>query len=226
MVKIEKNTTRCVIAEKACFMMIPEQFPTTRITLLDRLRGEGADGRAWREFEATYRELLLRYCRKRGLQPADAEDVVQDIFISLARSLPGFRYDETKGRFRYYLLRCVRNGIFRANNRRDRLNKALYNHGADTSLDAMTENISAEERDAWNAEWVAHHYRLAMIRLRTEEDPQTIRIIERSMDGATPPQIAAELGLSLAAVYKIRERARTRLHTFVMKQLQEEDGSP
>ena len=54
--------------------MARESTPT-RASLLSRVRDPENDA-AWREFEATYRDLIIRYCRARALQVADAAQVV------------------------------------------------------------------------------------------------------------------------------------------------------
>src|SRR5262249_54521926 len=83
---------------------------TTRATLLGRVR-DGDDAAAWREFDGAYREMLLRFCRSRGLQHADAEDVIQLVFVKLTGGLRRFEYDPGRGRFRDYLFRCVRSAL-------------------------------------------------------------------------------------------------------------------
>ena len=59
---------------------------TTHPTLLSRVR-DHEDHRSWREFDSRYRELILRFCRRRGLQQSDAEDVRQIVMLNLARAL-------------------------------------------------------------------------------------------------------------------------------------------
>ena len=85
---------------------------TTRPSLLAHLH-DPQDEAAWRAFEGRYRDLIRRYCRRRGLQTADAEDVSQLVLIALSRTLPGFRYLPERGRFRDYLGRVTENAVWR-----------------------------------------------------------------------------------------------------------------
>lgn len=53
--------------------------PSTQASLLIRLRDHG-DERAWAEFTEVYGPAVLQLARRRGLQDADAQDLVQDVF--------------------------------------------------------------------------------------------------------------------------------------------------
>src|SRR5262245_5144607 len=76
--------------------------PSTRASLLSRLR-TGADVDSWRSFVDLYTPLIFRYSRRRGLQDADAQDVVQQVLTSIHRAIGHFQYDPSKGRFRQWL---------------------------------------------------------------------------------------------------------------------------
>lgn len=136
---------------------------STNVSLLSRIR-DRADHDSWREFDERYRELMLRYCRRRGLNRVDSEDVVQATFVGLSESLSRFIYDPKRGRFRDYLARCVRNEIFRHAARPQMAQKALVNGGDHCAADAT--DVAADA--AWEEEWVAHHYRRAMPPNRNE----------------------------------------------------------
>ncbi|MGD9644973.1 MAG: RNA polymerase sigma factor [Pirellulales bacterium] len=88
----------------------------TNETLLERVRNT-ADHAAWGEFFAIYEPLLLNYVRGRvrdrslGWNDHDIQDVVQDIFIKLYRTLPDFQLDHGRGRFRTWLYRITINAI-------------------------------------------------------------------------------------------------------------------
>ncbi len=113
----------------------------TQPSLLSRVR-DGSDQAAWREFEAKYRELLMRYCRARGLQQSDADDVCQLVMMNLAQSLRNFEYSPEKGRFRSYLGRVVRNSISRYFSRPIPPGRAL-----DTAVMATVPDEDPDETD-------------------------------------------------------------------------------
>src|SRR5688500_1306236 len=74
-------------------------LPTTRVTLLDRLRSEPA---GWDEFVERYGRHIYRWCRQWHLQDAESEDLSQIILLMLFRVLPEFSYDPTRS-FRGWL---------------------------------------------------------------------------------------------------------------------------
>jgi len=74
----------------------PDSLPT-RSSLLSRLRDLGDSG-SWRDFFETYWRLLYNVARKSGLADAEAQDVVQDTVIAVARKMPGFHYDPARDR--------------------------------------------------------------------------------------------------------------------------------
>jgi RNA polymerase sigma factor (sigma-70 family) len=190
----------------------------TRPSLFSHLRDGGNEG-AWREFEARYRELVLRYCRARGLQPDDAEDVLQVVLMGFAGALRSFRYDRSKGRFRNYLGRCVAHAIARLKQGR-RLDAGTLVGEFVTEL----EDPSPSELDQeWESEWTSHHLRLAMQAVREEFEPQSIEVFEALKEGASVEQAAQRFGLSVAAVYKVKQRVRERLRERIAQQIAAED---
>jgi RNA polymerase sigma-70 factor (ECF subfamily) len=58
-------------------------FPTTRISLLMRVRDHG-DRQAWTDFVTLYRPVSYRFARRRGLQEADAQDLTQSVLTAVA----------------------------------------------------------------------------------------------------------------------------------------------
>jgi RNA polymerase sigma factor (sigma-70 family) len=75
--------------------MFRDSRSRTRATLLRRLM-DPADNEAWREFVEHYGSRIFRWCRSRGLQEADAEDLTQDLLVKLVVQMKTFEYDPTK----------------------------------------------------------------------------------------------------------------------------------
>lgn len=83
---------------------------TTHESLLFRLRHLPADEEAWDQFVACYEPLVHLWCRKRGLDPADAQDVSQEVLTKLVTTLRTFSYDSWK-RFRGWLRIVVNHAL-------------------------------------------------------------------------------------------------------------------
>lgn len=190
----------------------------TRPSLFSRLR-DGEDDASWREFDAKYRELVLRYCRVRGLQPDDAEDVLQIVLIGFARALRNFRYDPRKGRFRGYLGRCVSHAIKRQKQGR-RLDAQVM---VGEFVNELEDQAPGELDQDWEAEWTDHHFRLAMQAVREDFEPQSIEVFECLKDGASVEQAAQRFGMSVAAVHKVKQRVRDGLKAQIAAQIAAED---
>ena len=71
----------------------------TSPSLLVRVRN-AQDLDSWREFERLYRPIVRKYCVYRQLQAADAEDVTQEVMLTVSQAIKRFEYDPGKGRFR------------------------------------------------------------------------------------------------------------------------------
>jgi len=188
----------------------------TRLSLIKRLR-DPADGEAWTTFDARYRDLILRHCRRRGLQTADAEDVRQMVMLSLASALRSFHYDPALGRFRDYLGRVVHNAIQRSFSRPSR--------GAQLDVDLL--ELQAADTgpldELWESDWMHHHMRLAMTAVRRSSEPGSIEVFERLVAGESVSGVARACGKSEDAVKKILQRVRERLREQVARQVHNED---
>lgn len=185
-----------------------------------RVRDPG-DRSAWEDFDRRYREWLLRFFRRRNVPFPDAEDLVQRVLANLAKSLPQFTYDPSRGRFRDYLFRCARNAIAEWANCPGRNGNGLINLGAIGGVAA--DGFDPAEAQAWEEEWISHHYRLALETLRSMASERDIRILERSVAGASVPDLAREFGMEEAAVSKVRYRIREKMEALIAAQIAEED---
>lgn len=188
----------------------------THTTLLLRLAQE--DLGAWSEFCSRYGELIRAFCIRRGLQPADIEDVQQDVLISLTKSMPGFQYDPAKGKFRSYLRTVVSHAI----SRRFRQNPG---HAGLSQIDGSRAEVPGEsdEDEHWEVEWRQHHLRLAMKMIHSEFNDNDWAAFEAyALEGKDAKELAASLGLSIDAVYQAKSRILRRLTQVIEVQVAEE----
>lgn len=80
----------------------------TRASLILRLKN-AEDVVAWDEFAALYGPVVYRVATSLGFQAADAENLVQEVFLAVAKSVSAWLEREDRGRFRAWLLRIARN---------------------------------------------------------------------------------------------------------------------
>src|SRR5713226_9686672 len=86
-------------------LMTPDERTSiqTRPSLLNRLRA-GDDAESWQEFYRVYGKLVRDFAIQAGLTDTEADEVVQETAIAVARHLPEFHYDPKVCRFKTWLL--------------------------------------------------------------------------------------------------------------------------
>ncbi|MFN0056674.1 MAG: RNA polymerase sigma factor [Planctomycetales bacterium] len=87
---------------------MPHSPPETRASLILRLQN-AADVAAWEQFVELYGRVLWRVAKGRGLQPADADNLVQEVLFAVARSVAQWLERPDRGSFRAWLLRIAKN---------------------------------------------------------------------------------------------------------------------
>ena len=188
-------------------------IPPTRASLLVRLR-DPRDEAAWREFVDLYAPLIYHYLCKRGLQDADAVDLSQEVISAVAGAVGRLDYDPQRGTFRGWLFTVVRRKL--ANWRRAQ--KHRPRGSGDTATHRRLEQCPAAEGTEadWEAEWQERVYAWAREQVQGEVSAATWQAFWRTaIDGQPGKQVAADLGLSVTAVYHARSRVRARLKELV-----------
>lgn len=195
------------------------QWPTTRITLLDRLR-DTRDELPWRRFVDVYMPLLYQYSVRNGLQDNDAQDVVQEVLVQVYRSFRTFQYNPERGRFRNWLRRITHQRILRL-----RLGQNSAVRGLGDGQGHMLCDTQQSKLDAvWHDLLAMHLYRSARAIAKSEFDERIWAVFERVWEqGASPHDVAQNMGRKPEWVYYAKFRVLARLKQLVSELADDEE---
>lgn len=184
------------------------EFPETDHSLIDRAK-DTTDGASWLEFMEIYQPVVYRLARRRGMQDADSQDVVQQVFASIARSLAGWTASDDQPPFRAWLTTIARNAITTALTRR----RPDQGSGSSSVADALGKLPSEQQTDAeLIVEARREIVRWAAEQIRTEFTEFTWDIFwKTAMQGVSVAEVAKVSGRSIGAIYVARHRVLARL---------------
>lgn len=178
--------------------------------MLERVKAN--DPRAWERLVALYNPVFYHCCRQDGLAPEDAEDVVQEIFIAVARHLAGFRRDRPGDSFRSWLWTIMRSKIADHFRRRRDNPKARGGTTAQRAIGDFPDPLqaSASGTDASTANRILSRRALELVQADFEK--RTWQMFWRMVvDNLSAAHVAAEFGVTIHAVYKARSRVLAKL---------------
>jgi RNA polymerase sigma-70 factor (ECF subfamily) len=191
------------------------QLPSTRATLLLRLRQGATDQAAWGEFVERYGRHIYRWCRQWQLQDADAEDVTQEILLKLAQKLRTFAYDPARS-FRGWLKTVAHHAWRDFVDGRRRPEAA----GGDGHVEELLGSLEAREDLAHKLE-VAFDLELleaakAQVQLRVAPHTwEAFRLV--ALDGLPVAEVAARVQMQVAMVYVAKSKVQKMLQEEIRK---------
>jgi RNA polymerase sigma-70 factor (ECF subfamily) len=195
---------------KSAFVSDPGELAPTRLSLLERLRDLDDQG-SWQEFFDTYWRLIYWAAIKGGLSDADAEDVVQETIIGIARNMENFRYEPEVCSFKGWLMRVTRSRII-DHLRRTRWPKYSFvplptdtrTEDGRLSCDKISESVF---ENLWDEEWRKNLIEAAMERVKRKIAPEHYQIFYlNNIKGMSAGDVGKLLGASLPKVYVVRHR--------------------
>lgn len=191
---------------------------TTRSSVL-RTVANTENEAAWQRFFDLYAGFIFSIARSKGLKPEDADDIVQIVFTDLARNLPSFQYDRSKGKFRSYLAGLVHWRVI------DRL-KAVR-RDADLKADFMEEvkAIGPGDDEFADREWKAVAMDNALRRIKSSVRPDHYAaFVASTVEGQDTETVMKLYNLSRDNLYQIRKRLSERLRKVMSEVLAEMDN--
>lgn len=192
-------------------------FLPTRSSLLVRLR-EWNDSASWDEFFHSYNRSILNLGLKRGLTRAEAEEVVQETMVAVARRMPEFTYDRAVGSFKGWLFTITRRAIGRQIHKRSPdspKTSAPANPGTLDILDDY-EDPTPGLKQQWDEEWRRSILQIAMDRVRSRVKPRQFQMFDLYVTQQLPmEQVTRMLNVNSAQVYM----AKLRISSLVREEI-------
>ena len=197
----------------------PSPSNVTSVSLLQQARA--GDQNAWRQLFRLYTPLVSYWCRKRGVQGADVDDVLQEVFQTTANALADFRRDRPGDTFRGWLHGITRHKVLAFHRRCGSQPQAEGGSDMGRRLEAQADSdagiapldssdAAAEEQD--DPKLLHDLFRTVVEMVRMEFEERTWVAFWRTViDGQRPVDVAAELSISPAAVRMAKCRVVRRV---------------
>jgi RNA polymerase sigma-70 factor (ECF subfamily) len=197
----------------------PSPFLPTRASLLSRLKDW--DGQAsWKDFFDTYWKLIYATAIKAGLSDAEAQDVVQDTVISVAKKMREFKYDPALGTFKGWLLQLTRWRIksqLRKRLPRDAAGAETGGQEGETStLDRVPDPATLDLAAYWNEEWQKNLIDAAIERVKAQTSVRQYEIFYlHVVKKFSAAEVAKTLDVTRAQVYLAKLRVSAQVKKIV-----------
>jgi len=192
--------------------VIPGEGESTSSSLLNRSMQE--DPVAWARLVSLYGPLVYCWCRKWGMQPADAENIGQETFLKVVRKIKSFNAAQAGASFRGWIYRIAHRSLV------DYVRKQKAEMSGVGGSDGQTRLLQVESeypRDdgsesTCTSEETSLLYSKAIELIRSEFSDRDWQAFFRVVvDGQDPCDIAEELDVSTNVVYLAKSRILRRL---------------
>lgn len=172
----------------------------TRITLMERLKNSG-DEKSWDEFNNVYRRYIYSIVKSMYVEESRIDDLIQDVLLSVWKALPGFEYNNGKGRFSSWLATITVNKVKSA-----KLQKSRQINREHKAYEHQGELDGNDLEKLFNKEWAAFLTQKAWENISSDLSITMKQCFEGFMDGMKVKEIADSLELpeNTVSVYKRR----------------------
>lgn len=188
---------------------------STRASLILRLQ-DTRDMVAWDEFAAIYSPTIYRVAIARGFQPADAENLVQEVLASVARSISKWLNRKDRGGFRRWLMHIARNESIDMLTRR--ATRSLGRDGETGEQFLASIPAPAELSGTIDLEYQRSIFQWAADQVRRTVEEVTWKAFwMTSVEGLFVEQVAAELAIQPGQVYCSRSRVMAKIKKLVQQ---------
>jgi RNA polymerase sigma factor (sigma-70 family) len=193
----------------------PDKWLATRTTLISRLR-DWEDESSWSHFLDTYGPVVFGVALKSGLTPEDAEEVVQDTVIAIAKHVRQFRYDRSKGSFKAWILAVARSKMVdrwrKAQRQPARAEPAASFDSETTFIERLPDASAIAPDQLWEEEWKKNLVASSQQRLKETANPKHFQVFDCLVNkGWAPAVVADKFNIHVDQIYVIKQRMTAQL---------------
>jgi RNA polymerase sigma-70 factor (ECF subfamily) len=182
--------------------------------LLSRVRKDLADGAAWADFVGRYGPRIHGWCRRWGLQQADAEEVTQTVLVKLAEKMRTFVYDPARS-FRAWLKTIAHHAWLDL----VRSQKAARGSGDSAVQERLEQAVAGDDLQRHlEEEFERELLSEALGRVRERVTAQTWEAFHRlTFQQQSGREVAAALHMEMGAVFMAKKRVQTMLQQEIQR---------
>ncbi len=167
--------------------------------------------------------MIFRFLRSRGLQDADAADLLQEVLRRVGDSIGKLDYAKSKGGFRAWLFTITRNCLNSFFEKRKRT-KTTGNDSTHNAFLNQLPNDTEELTEIWEKEYQRQLMSKAIAIVRPNTDSKTWAAFEMTaINNMTADEAGDALEMTRGAVYVARSRVTARLRAEVERLMEEEE---
>jgi RNA polymerase sigma factor (sigma-70 family) len=188
----------------------PVDLLPTRSSLLGRLKSWD-DNESWRDFFETYWRLIYAFARQRGLDHEEAQEVVQETVVAVAKGIRDFKYQPQVCAFKTWLLTVTRNKIINQMERRSRRPVPVSSLQSDNQSTDLLNRAAAATGDPWEQtwedEWQKNLMEVAVNRVKKRVSIEQFQMFDLFVLKQWPARdVAKTLGVTIGHVYVAKHR--------------------
>jgi RNA polymerase sigma factor (sigma-70 family) len=188
--------------------MTPETRLPTRRSLISKLRNS-EDHDSWRQFFDTYWKLIYSFAVRCGCTDTEAEEVVQETVICLARKMPEYQYNPAVCSFKGWLMHVTNWRVIDQVRKRRPATEPRLPLDATTAhlLEELANPAASELESLWDEEWQKNLIAAAMERVKRKVNPEHFQIFHLLLvKQQSPRKVADLLKISVGRVYLAKHR--------------------
>ena len=194
----------------------------TSLTLLQSIK-KSSDRESWQTLNDLYSPMIRRWLKNANVRFADEDDLLQEVFLTVAEKIPTFERGQNEGSFRSWLkhvtLNCFRNFY------RKRGNQGQAAGGTDIDeFVKQLEDPGSSLSKAWDIEHqrAVFQYLIQMVKPTFSEETWKA-FFDTSILSRTTNEVAEEIGTTVGAVHTAKSRVLAEMRRIGQGLIEEED---